>query len=41
MAITAAQDTAGCEYSTSSISIDEMFSPPEMMMSLDLSRSSM
>ena len=37
-ATTAASSTAGCRYSTSSTSIVEMFSPPEMMMSFDRSR---
>jgi hypothetical protein len=40
-ATTAASNTAGCEASDCSISTDEMFSPPEMMMSLARSRSSM
>src|SRR3954471_23833576 len=34
LATTAAASTSGWRYSTSSTSIDEMFSPPEMMMSL-------
>ncbi len=33
-ATTATDITAGWRYKTSSTSIDEMFSPPEMMMSL-------
>ena len=37
--VTAAAATAGCLYSASSTSIDEMFSPPEMMMSLERSLS--
>ena len=37
-ATTAAAMTAGCRYSTSSTSMEEMFSPPEMMMSLLRSR---
>src|ERR1700732_5253943 len=34
-ATTAANNTAGCLCSTSSTSIEEMFSPPEMLMSLE------
>jgi len=37
-ATTAALSTAGWRYSVSSTSIDEMFSPPDMMMSFDRSR---
>ena len=37
-ATTAAASTAGWRYSASSTSIDEMFSPPEMMMSFERSR---
>src|SRR5579871_161495 len=37
LATTAANSTAGCLYSTSSTSTDEMFSPPEMMMSFERS----
>src|SRR5207249_9173656 len=36
-ATTAASSTAGCRYRTSSTSIVEMFSPPEMMMSFERS----
>ena len=37
LATTAAKDTAGCFAIVFSISIDEIFSPPEIMISLDLS----
>src|SRR5262249_20220007 len=39
LATTATTWTAGCLYSASSTSIEEMFSPPEMMMSLERSLS--
>ena len=37
LATTAAVNTAGCLYKTSSTSKDEMFSPPEIMMSFERS----
>ena len=37
-ATTAALSTAGWRYSVSSTSIEDMFSPPEMMMSFERSR---
>ena len=37
LATTAASITAGWRYSTSSTSIEEIFSPPEMMMSFERS----
>ena len=37
LATTAAKDTAGCFAMVFSISIDEIFSPPEIIISLDLS----
>ena len=40
-ATTAASSTAGCRYSAPSTSIEEMFSPPEMMMSFERSLTSM
>ena len=40
IATTAASSTDGCSDSTCSTSMLEMFSPPEMMMSLERSRSS-
>ena len=37
-ATTAAANTAGCRYSASSTSSEEMFSPPEMITSFERSR---
>ena len=37
LATTAANDTEGCLAIVFSISIDEIFSPPEIIISLDLS----
>ena len=37
LATTAANDTAGCFAIVFSISIEEIFSPPEIIISLDLS----
>ena len=41
LATTAASMTLGCRYKTSSTSREDMFSPPEMMMSLERSLISM
>ena len=37
LATTATAMTSGCLYKASSTSIDEIFSPPDIIMSLDLS----